>query len=213
MRISVVTPTKDRPEAVELCQRWFRQQTVQAHEHLIIDGGTHVENLLEGIERASGDVIVFADDDDYYGPGWLAWIDRALRVRSLAGQVITQSFHIRDQARQECKVGPLAGTMAFRRCESRAVIDHITARQTPKHILWDYTEPKRVPSSHAKITTTQHVTHIKGLYPNGISVQHTSTKHPIPDPGLAYLRATIGDPVVGLYLDAIPWIDRGVRWA
>ena len=127
LRISVVTPTKDRPEAVELCQRWFRQQSHRAHEHLIIEGGTHVENLLEGIQRAEGDAIVLADDDDYYGPGWLAWIASTLRVWSLVGQVVTASFHIRARSRRECRVGPLPGTMAFRRCESRSVLDQIRA--------------------------------------------------------------------------------------
>ena len=37
MKISVITPTKDRPEIVELCQRWFREQTYPVHEHIIAD--------------------------------------------------------------------------------------------------------------------------------------------------------------------------------
>lgn len=94
MRISVITPTADRPRGIELCERYMARQTVQPHEWIVSDGGrtpatltagqVHLwepsapgaanlaGNLLRALDRATGDIVVVVEDDDHYLPTHIA---------------------------------------------------------------------------------------------------------------------------------------------
>lgn len=109
MIISLVTPTADRPVAFALAERFVARQTVIADEWIVADGGQtpahctmgqiHVHNprpsgacnfagnLLAGITRARGDILVFVEDDDWYAPDHVASLVEALDPRGalLAG--------------------------------------------------------------------------------------------------------------------------------
>lgn len=109
MRLSIVTPTCDRPVGLALAERWLRAQTRQHDEWIIADGGQHRAvvslprrhlhaprppgaanfraNLARGLEAATGDVIVFVEDDDYYAPTHLARLVAALERQPAAGAV------------------------------------------------------------------------------------------------------------------------------
>ena len=78
-RLSVITPTCNRPVALDLTRRWMAAQTLQPDEWIIIDGAdaraTHppgalnfLDNLERGVAAATGDRLIFWEDDDFYDP-------------------------------------------------------------------------------------------------------------------------------------------------
>ena len=93
MKISVITPTCDRAVAIALAERFMAWQTLLPDEWIIVDGGqtpasctmgqihlhearppgaaNFAHNLLNGLARARGDLIVFWEDDDWYSRGHL----------------------------------------------------------------------------------------------------------------------------------------------
>lgn len=78
MKVSVFTPTRGRPEALARCRKWIGQQTYPIEDHVVAEGGTLVENLMSGLPRITADLIVFAEDDDYYPPDWVETCVNAL---------------------------------------------------------------------------------------------------------------------------------------
>lgn len=212
MRISVVTPTKDRPEAVELCQRWFSEQRYPVYEHIVVDGGGMLDNLREGIRKAKGDIVLLADDDDYYDPGWTKWVAGTYRdpESQAAGQTVQTFYHIRGARRWDGeKQGPLAGTISFRIGQSDNVIQWMDEDGRPKRILRDV--------KHT-VVHEQFCCRIMGLYlgdgpGRGLSRKHSPDSFPIPDPGLRSLRERIGDSAVDAYLDAVKRIDERLKAA
>lgn len=100
MRVSVLTPTCNRPWAMRLTERWMARQTLQPDEWIVVDGGqtpsavtrgqryfhrpsapgaqNFALNLLEGLQHVTGDILVCWEDDDYYAPTHLETIVRQL---------------------------------------------------------------------------------------------------------------------------------------
>lgn len=101
MSVSLITPTADRPVAFALCERFIARQTRKPDEWIVADGGQqtgapstmgqkHIHepgppgvenfarNLLNGIHAATGDVIIFVEDDDAYLPKHLESLVTAL---------------------------------------------------------------------------------------------------------------------------------------
>jgi hypothetical protein len=86
----VITPTCDRPVGLALAEQFVRRQTRPPDEWIVVDGGEQpavctmgqrhlrtawppgVENFLgnlqAGLQEASGEVIAFIEDDDWYAP-------------------------------------------------------------------------------------------------------------------------------------------------
>jgi glycosyltransferase involved in cell wall biosynthesis len=71
-RISVVVPTRDRPELLERCLAALEKQTVPIEIVVVEDaegrGPAWARN--EGVRRAHGEVICFTDDDCAPFPNW-----------------------------------------------------------------------------------------------------------------------------------------------
>jgi glycosyltransferase involved in cell wall biosynthesis len=71
-RISVVVPTRDRPELLQRCLAALEKQTVPVEIVVVEDtegrGPAWARN--EGARRANGEVICFTDDDCAPFPGW-----------------------------------------------------------------------------------------------------------------------------------------------
>jgi glycosyltransferase involved in cell wall biosynthesis len=82
-RISVVAPTRDRPELLQRCLEALEKQTVPVEIVVVEDkegrGPAWARN--EGARRARGEVICFTDDDCAPLPGWA----KALAAPILAG--------------------------------------------------------------------------------------------------------------------------------
>jgi GT2 family glycosyltransferase len=83
-RISVVVPTRDRPELLQRCLEALEKQTVPVEIVVVEDaegrGPAWARN--EGVRRAQGEVICFTDDDCAPFPNWA----EALTKPILAGK-------------------------------------------------------------------------------------------------------------------------------
>lgn len=102
MKISVITPTGDRARYLQGVYSLLKRQSYTNWEWLIYDTSLHPahfsdprvtylydENILSIgekrnrlIERASGDLIVHFDDDDYYAPHYLECVVQELKRAS-----------------------------------------------------------------------------------------------------------------------------------
>lgn len=94
MKISVVTPTKDRPWCLELCKKYVDRQTYKVHEHIIVGGGGLYENMYEALSRVTGDAVVIFEDDDWYDKNWVAKCVENLGSVDLFGQGLFHYYHI-----------------------------------------------------------------------------------------------------------------------
>ncbi|HMI80861.1 MAG TPA: glycosyltransferase [Solirubrobacterales bacterium] len=83
-RISVVVPTRERPEELERCLAALRAQTVPVEIVVVEDlegrGPAWARN--EGARRAQGEIVCFTDDDCEPAPAWA----EALAAPILAGE-------------------------------------------------------------------------------------------------------------------------------
>jgi GT2 family glycosyltransferase len=71
-RVSVVVPTRDRPELLRRCLAALEKQTLPVEVVVVEDsegrGPAWARN--EGVRRAGGEVVCFTDDDCAPTPGW-----------------------------------------------------------------------------------------------------------------------------------------------
>lgn len=76
--VTVVIPTivadKAMLDQAILCVRW----TAPDAEIIVPQGGSFAENCNEGARRASGDILIFLNDDTQVQPGWWQPLVRAL---------------------------------------------------------------------------------------------------------------------------------------
>jgi glycosyltransferase involved in cell wall biosynthesis len=84
-RISVVVPTRERPEALRRCLAVLEAQTVPVEIVVVedVDGRGPAWARNEGVRRARGETVCFTDDDCESLPGWA----EALAAPILAGEV------------------------------------------------------------------------------------------------------------------------------
>lgn len=107
MRISLITPTCDRPRGIELCERYMARQTVKPDEWIVADGGmvpaklamgqVHLRqpseagaanlagNILRALDAATGDIVVVVEDDDHYAPNHIEACVNGLRQQPAYG--------------------------------------------------------------------------------------------------------------------------------
>jgi glycosyltransferase involved in cell wall biosynthesis len=83
-QISVVVPTRDRPELLQRCLAALEQQTVPVEVVVVEDklGQGPATARNKGVRRARGEVICFTDDDCAPFPGWAEALARPI----LAGE-------------------------------------------------------------------------------------------------------------------------------
>lgn len=138
MRISVITPTADRPRGIELCERYMARQTVQPDEWIVADGGqtparltmrqVHLRqpspsgaanlagNILRALDAVTGDVVVIVEDDDHYLTTHIAECVKGLAKQPVYGCPTLKYYNIahRMYVRMRNKGSALCQT-AFRR--------------------------------------------------------------------------------------------------
>lgn len=115
--ISVVVPTRGRPEALARCLAALEAQTLPVEVVVVEDrqgrGPAWARN--EGVRRARGEIVCFTDDDCQPAAGWV----EALAAPILAGEA-------------EAATGPVvmdeAASAADRAWE--AIVDHLQVRAT-----------------------------------------------------------------------------------
>jgi GT2 family glycosyltransferase len=92
-RVSVVVPTRDRPELLERCLAALERQSLPVEVVVVedVEGRGPAWARNEGVRRAQGDVICFTDDDCEPTPGWaqaLAAPILASETRASAGPTV-----------------------------------------------------------------------------------------------------------------------------
>jgi glycosyltransferase involved in cell wall biosynthesis len=141
-KITVITCTGDRPEAFDLCKKWMKAQTVQPDQWIVVDDGseyikqtrefeyyrrnktpndyTHTLclNILKVLPHIRNDRIIIMEDDDWYHPTYIDYMNRLLDKADLVGigKLIfyypqTQSFMEKLTLKQ-----PAFAQTAFRGC-------------------------------------------------------------------------------------------------
>lgn len=115
MKVSILTPTCDRPIAFALTEKYLARQTIAPHEWIVADGGQtaanctmgqiHVHlrstpgaknfatNLLNGIAAATGDVLVICEDDDWLRNDHLALMVAMAQRFPLIGSDDKQNYY------------------------------------------------------------------------------------------------------------------------
>ena len=118
-KITVITPTGDRPEALALLRQWMSNQTRKPDQWLIINDGkkkiksgefpeaevyrrrprkddpacTLGLNLETAAPLIAHDKIIIMEDDDWYGPDYIATMAALLDGHDLAGIAGTKYYH------------------------------------------------------------------------------------------------------------------------
>lgn len=218
--ITVITPTADRPVAFELAESMMRRQTLQPDEWIVADGGqtpaacsmdqVHVHeprpagaanfanNLLNGIARANGELVIIVEDDDWYSPTHLermADLAQASPKALIFGAGDKQHYH---NVAARCwrifeNVGASLCQTGFRRSimrSFRSIVQNCLARGTYgiDTTLW-----RATPREHWALGGELTVLGIKGLPGRpGLGVGHRPGDGWTADPDLSMLRAWIG---------------------
>jgi hypothetical protein len=106
MKITAITATWKRPEAMTLCEKYIRRQTRQPDQWLILTGPDPMpRKVLRALENGDveGDLIAFIEDDDYFRPDWLEWVEKkAERGYDLIGEGHAVYYHVRNRWWSEC---------------------------------------------------------------------------------------------------------------
>lgn len=84
-RVSVVVPTRDRPQLLQRCLAALDSQTLPVEVVVVEDseGRGPAWGRNEGVRRAQGDIVCFTDDDCAPAAGWA----KALTAPILAGDI------------------------------------------------------------------------------------------------------------------------------
>jgi len=108
-KITVITCTGDRPEVFELCKRWMANQTQKPDQWIVVDDGkiplkvtkefeyqrrvpsetdyqhTLCLNLLRALPNIRHNKIILMEDDDWYHPTYIDYMDNLLKQADLVG--------------------------------------------------------------------------------------------------------------------------------
>lgn len=218
MRISVLTPTADRPIAFALAERYMRRQTMQPFEWIVADGGAvptpctmgqiHVydlrppgagnfaNNLLNGLARATGDVLLLLEDDDHYAATHIERMAAVAQRFPLIGAEDKQHYY---NVAHRCwrtfnNTGASMCQTAIRRELWPAFEKVIRTCMAANRFGIDTTFWRSVPRAQWGLVGAMTVLGIKGL-PGlaGLGVGHRPGAGWTQDPELVKLRAWIGE--------------------
>lgn len=107
MKITAITATYQRPEAMALCRKYVERQTRQPDQWLILDGPDPMpKKILGAIEggRIEGDVIIFAEDDDWLRSDWFEWCEGGIRRGyDIVGEGMAVYYNPRQRWWSECR--------------------------------------------------------------------------------------------------------------
>lgn len=218
MKISVVTPTADRPLAFALTERYMARQTVQPDEWIVADGGMtpsvctmgqiHIhapgpagagnfgKNLLNGLAVASGDVIVFIEDDDWLRPDHIeCLVAVAERFPLVGSESVQRYYNVAHRCwRRFDNVGASLCQTAIRRELWSAFGETVHSQMAGGRYGVDTTFWRSVPRSKWGMADQMTVLGIKGLPGRpGLGIGHRPDKRWAKDETFAQLHAWIGN--------------------
>lgn len=119
MKLAVLTPTGDRPEAFALCKRYMQRQTLQPDVWFVTDDGVDPSShwalrlppwdkpgtsqhrnmlaLLDLAEQSNCDAFVIMEDDDWYGPRYLNRCAALLESHELIGEIPARYYNVKTR--------------------------------------------------------------------------------------------------------------------
>ncbi len=107
MKVTAITATYQRPEAMALCEKYLKRQTRQPDQWLVLDGPEPMpKKVLRAIEeeRIEGDVVAFFEDDDWFRADWLEWCHGAIeKGYELVGEGNAVYYNPRSRWWSECR--------------------------------------------------------------------------------------------------------------
>lgn len=106
MKLTALTCTYERPEALKLCEKYMARQTRQPDQWLILDGPKPMaDKVLEAVRNGvQGEAIVWVEDDDHYAPTWLAWCEEKLsKGFDIVGQGNALYYNVRKRWWSDCR--------------------------------------------------------------------------------------------------------------
>lgn len=222
MKISVLTPTADRPVAFALCEAMMRRQTIQPDEWIVADGGqspadctmgqVHVHeprppgaenfahNLLNAINAGfTGDLVIVMEDDDYYAP---QHIERmvALAVNNPSALVLgaQDRQHYYNAARRCWRLFQNGSASMCQTAIRASVLDAfrrvVVASLARKSFTIDRSLWQAIARTKWALGRNATVLGIKGLPgTTGLGIGHRPSTGWTADPNLSKLRSWIGD--------------------
>lgn len=226
MKLAILTPTGDRPEAFALCQRWMKRQTRKPDMWFVTDDGAETTSadeqcyvlrlpvwdkpgtsqhrnmlaLLEIAEESDADAFAVIEDDDVYLLHYLERTEQHLRTHELVGEVPARYYNVRTRhwrIFQNTYHASLCQT-AFRRSMIQPLRDVIASGQWIDMTFW----PKYL--SRGLLWDGYNCVGIKGMPGRGgVSNAHRETaRWGHYDPNLEKLREWIGRDA-GVYAEYV----------
>lgn len=220
MRLSLVTPTCDRPRGIELCERYMARQTVKWHEWIVADSGAtpatltmgqrHIRqpmppgarnlasNIMAALDRVTGEAVVIIEDDDHYSPDHLAACANGMESQAAYGCPKLNYYNVQHRCwiKMRNKGSALCQT-AFR----RELIPDMRAAAQMAHEANDFGIDGRFWAPRIALANgPQTVIGIKGLTGTpGLGIGHRPRKSPgrkwTDDPSMEKLEQWIGADV------------------
>lgn len=200
MRISAITTTFGRPEAMVLAGRWLARQTRQPDEWIVSSSSREPpglanfrENLVDGLQRCTGDLIVVVEDDDYYRPDHIEKAVEGIRGALLfgCGRQVAYDLRRRRYLDRVIRFSPLCA-VAFRR-EFVPTVSEIALSMNPylELAMWS-----RCEEGAAARSIEPTVIGMKGM-PGSANVSSTDDigKKWVDDPDAEKLREWLGEDV------------------
>lgn len=237
--ITCITPTGDRPEAFELTRKWIESQTVKPDQWLVIDDGKTPlpKYLQEGVEYVrripksneghtltlnmktalpyiKGDIILIIEDDDWYGPNYIATMEKYLQTYDLVGEGCARYYYLPDTKYERilnrehasfCQTGFTRKILPiFEKCiAGNPYIDMRLWRTVTenKYLMIDTEDKLKLHCS------------LKGMKGRkGIGTGHSPNFHKYQtDIGLKYLTAWVGKENAQIYMEHISSFKREVE--
>lgn len=218
MRISVITPTANRPAGISLCEKYIARQTRQPDEWIVADGGTEkatltmgqvhlwqpmapgaanlASNIIRALDAVTGTMVVVVEDDDRYAPDHIDQCIKGLATQSAYGCPTLRYFNIAHRCYVEMRNrGSALCQTAFR----RELVPDMRKAAEQSMAARDFTIDGRFWAPRQRLATgPQTVIGIKGLPGTaGLGIGHrpkiSRGKLWRSDPELSMLRKWIGD--------------------
>lgn len=107
MKVTAVTATYERPDALRLCEKYLARQTRPPDQWLVLDGKERMQRkVLDAIDagKIEGDVIVWFEDDDWYRPDWVSWCAEQIeKGYELVGEGHAAYYNVAFRWWSECR--------------------------------------------------------------------------------------------------------------
>ena len=124
--VTLITPTGERPEAFELCEKYIKRQTYRGEmQWIVVDDGstptkctmgqtyirgpklwrpginTQRPNMDEALNHVEGDFIFIIEDDDWYAPTYIEKYMQLLQLFPVVGEGNAKYINILERSWRE----------------------------------------------------------------------------------------------------------------